>query len=177
MSSKTKKHDWGLVAAGVLLVVCAVFFFLWPGITLVTITSIAGAAFLVAGVFDIVNYVRFHKTMHLSGWSILYGICDIVLGVMLLMQPLLFAAVIPWMCGAFFIAFGIVEIVNSGRAKKLGLSMGWLVFSGIVSVLCGLMFFFSPASLSIFLSVFLMMRGFSLIFYGWSVDKAMPKNG
>ena len=43
----TNKHDWGLVIAGVLLVICSMFFLFAPGLALVTITVIAGAAFLV----------------------------------------------------------------------------------------------------------------------------------
>ena len=61
----TNKHDWGLVIAGVLLVICSMFFLFAPGLALVTITVIAGAAFLVSGIFDIVNYFRFRRAMDL----------------------------------------------------------------------------------------------------------------
>ena len=37
----TNKHDWGLVIAGVLLVICSMFFLFAPGLALVTITVIA----------------------------------------------------------------------------------------------------------------------------------------
>ena len=169
-----KKHDWGLIVAGILLIVCAFFFLLAPGLTLVTITAIAGAAFLVSGIFDIVSYVRFHKAMDLSGWMIAYAVLDIVLGLMFLLHPLAFAAVIPWVMGAFFLIFGIFEIVGAVRIRKTGVPMwGWMVFSGLVSVVCGLTFFIAPAAFSIFLSVFVLMRGVSLLFYGWNAGKAM----
>lgn len=170
----TKKHDWGLIVAGILLVLCAFFFFLAPGLTLVTITAIAGAAFLVSGIFDIVNYVRFRKVMNLSGWALAYAILDIVIGLMFILQPLAFAAVIPWVIGAFFIVFGVFEIIGSFKIRNSGASMwGWMLFSGIVSALCGLTFFVAPASFSIFLSLFIIMRGASLLVYGWNAGKAM----
>ena len=160
----TKKHDWGLIVAGILLVVCAFFFLVAPGLTLVTITAIAGAAFLVSGVFDIINYVRFHKIMNLSGWAIAYAVLDIVIGLMFLIHPLALAGVI----------FGVFEIGGSFTVTKTGVPLwGWMLFSGIVSVLCGLTFFVWPAALSIFLSVFILMRGVSLVFYGWNANKAM----
>lgn len=168
-----KKHDWGLIVAGIALVLVALVFFFLPGISLVSLTIIAGCAFLVAGVFDLINYFRFRDAMALSGWTLVYALCDIVLGIALIASPLLFSAIIPWVCGAFFIAFGIMELVNAGRAKSAGYSMGWQIISGIVSILCGLMFFIAPASFSIFLSVFLMMRGFSLMFYGWSINQVL----
>ena len=108
----TRKHDWGLIVAGILLVLCAFFFVVAPGLTLVTITAIAGAAFLVSGIFDIINYVRFHKVMNLSGWAIAYAVLDIVIGLMFLIHPLAFAGVIPWVIGAFFIIFGAFEVVG-----------------------------------------------------------------
>ena len=170
----TKKHDWGLIVAGVLLVLCAFFFILAPGLTLVTITAIAGAAFLVSGIFDIINYVRFRKAMDLSGWARVYALLDSVIGFVFLLHPLAFAAVIPWVIGAFFLVFGVVEIVGAIRIRKTGASLwGWMLFSGIVSALCGLTFFFAPASFSIFLSLFVLMRGVSMIMYGWNAGKAM----
>lgn len=170
----TRKHDWGLIVAGILLVLCAFFFVVAPGLTLVTITAIAGAAFLVSGIFDIINYVRFHKVMNLSGWAIAYAVLDIVIGLMFLIHPLTFAGVIPWVIGAFFVIFGAFEVVGSFRIRKTGVPMwGWMLFSGIVSVLCGITFFVAPASFSIFLSVFILMRGVSLVFYGWNANKGM----
>ena len=170
----TRKHDWGLIVAGILLVLCAFFFVVAPGLTLVTITAIAGAAFLVSGIFDIINYVRFHKVMNLSGWAIAYAVLDIVIGLMFLIHPLAFAGVIPWVIGAFFIIFGAFEVVGSFRIRKTGVPMwGWMLFSGIVGALCGLTSFIAPAMLGVFLSVFILMRGASLIFYGWNAGKAM----
>ena len=78
-----KKHDAGLIVAGVLLVLCAFLLFFAPGVALVTLTAIAGAAFLVSGVFDIVAYVRFRAAMSLSGWAVAYAALDIVVGLML----------------------------------------------------------------------------------------------
>ena len=83
----TNKHDWGLVIAGVLLVICSMFFLFAPGLALVTITVIAGAAFLVSGIFDIVNYFRFRRAMDLSGWALAYGALDIVLGILFFASP------------------------------------------------------------------------------------------
>ena len=130
---------------------------------------LAGAAFLVSGVFDIINYVRFHKVMNLSGWAIAYAVLDIVIGLMFLIHPLALAGVIPWMIGAFFIIFGVFEIVGSFKIKGTGSSLwGWMLFSGIIGALCGVLFFVFPASFVIYMAVFVIMRGVSLAIYGAS---------
>ena len=165
----TKRHDWGLIVAGALLVLLAVFFMAAPGLTLVTMTAIAGAGFLVSGVFDIVFYARFREAMGLSGWTLAYGVLDVVLGLMFLLHPLALAGVIPWIVGLFFVVFGAFEVAAALRVRRLGTSLwGWMLFSGIVSVLCGLTFFVSPATFVIFLALFVAMRGASLIVYGWN---------
>ena len=48
-----------------------------------------------------------------------------------------------------------------------------MVFSGIVDILCGVVFFVYPAMLAVFLAVFVIMRGASLIMYGWRADSVL----
>lgn len=170
----TKKRDWGLIVAGILLLICGMLFFWAPWLTLVTLTAIAGAAFLVSGVFDIIDYVRFRKIMELSGWVLAYAVLDIIIGLMLLLHPIAFAMFLPWLVGLFFIVFGIFEVVGAFKVRRSGISLwGWMLFSGIVGILCGLAFFLLPEIFSIFLAVFVIMRGVSLIFYGVNASKAM----
>ena len=112
--------------------------------------------------------------MDLSGWARAYGALDIVLGILFLVNPLVSAGALAWFIGAFFIVFGVFEVVGAFKVRNMGVSMwGWMLFSGIVGALCGLTFFIAPAMLGVFLSVFILMRGASLIFYGWNAGKAM----
>ena len=53
--AESKRHDWGLIVAGVLLVLLAIFITAFPGLTLATITAILGAGFLVSGILDLVG--------------------------------------------------------------------------------------------------------------------------
>ena len=160
-----KKRDWGVIVAGVLLVICAFVCLLMPGVTLVTITMIAGAGFLVSGIMDVIEYARFRKQLMLSGWVLAYAILDILIGAMFLLHPLAFSVVLPWLIGGFFIVFGVFEIVMA--------MWGWAVFSGVVGVLCGLTFFLSPATLSIFIALFMIMRGATLLVFGWNAGRML----
>lgn len=169
-----KQHDGGLIVAGVVLIIASFAVLFAPGLTLLAIALIASVAFLVSGVFDIVNFVRFHKSMNLSGWAVVYAALDIILGLILLVHPLIFSAVIPWIVGAFFLVYGIVEAIGSFQVRSAKVSRwGWMLFSGIVGVLCGMMFFVIPETFSIFLSVFLLVRGVSLVVYGWNAGKVL----
>ena len=168
----TNKHDWGLVIAGVLLVICSMFFLFAPGLALVTITVIAGAAFLVSGIFDIVNYFRFRRAMDLSGWALAYGALDIVLGILFLVNPLVSAGALAWFIGAFFIVFGVFEVVGAFKVRNMGASMwGWMLFSGVISIVIGFMFFSMPEMLALFIALFALLRGVDLIVVGANAGK------
>ena len=73
------KHDWGLIFAGVALAAAGFFCMLAPGLTIVTIAAVVGAFFLVAGVFDIISYIRLRNIMPRSGWELAYAIIDVLL--------------------------------------------------------------------------------------------------
>lgn len=169
-----KKRDWGVIVAGVLLVVCAFVCLMMPGVTLVTITMIAGAGFLVSGIMDVIEYARFRRQLMLSGWALAYAILDILIGAMFLFHPLAFSVVLPWLIGGFFVAFGVFEIVMAVRGRSVGMPLwGWAVFSGVVGVICGIMFFLNPAMLSIFIALFMIMRGATLLVFGWNAGRML----
>ena len=64
--AESKRHDWGLIVAGALLVLLAIFITAFPGLTLATITAILGAGFLVSGILDLVGYVRLKGNLFTS---------------------------------------------------------------------------------------------------------------
>ncbi|MEG0070391.1 MAG: DUF308 domain-containing protein [Raoultibacter sp.] len=172
MVAVEKKWDWGLIVAGVLMVICAGICAFYPGLTLVTIAAIAGAGFLISGIGDIIFYFRNRKTMEMSGWALAYAILDIILGLMFLLHPVAFASVIPWVVSFGFLLFGIFEIVLSIKAKGFGAPMwGFSLFSGIVNILCAIALFMVPASFAIFIAIFALWRGIAMVVQGVAVGK------
>ena len=112
--AESKRHDWGLIVAGVLLVLLAIFITAFPGLTLATITAILGAGFLVSGILDLVGYVRLKGNLFTSPspWMIVYAVLDIIIGIMLLLHPIVFAGVVSWLVGIFVVAFGVIEVLG-----------------------------------------------------------------
>ena len=134
-----------------------------------SVTFVAGAGFIFAGIVNIISYVRERKTAGLSGWYVAYGILDIIIGLMLVIHPLATAYVIPWLIGAFIMAYSIVEIFSIiASRKQLGSIWGLGLVSAILSLLVGICFFIFPESLAIFIAVFAVIRGATLIASGWS---------
>lgn len=170
MASQVKKEkNYSLIVPGILLIIFGALCAFYPGITLLSVTFIAGAGFVFAGIVNIVSYVRERNVMGYSGWYVAYGILDILIGLMLLIHPFATAYVIPWLIGSFVIAYSIVEIFSIISARKaLGSMWGLGLVSAILSLVVGVCFFVFPATLAIFIALFAVIRGAMLITAGWS---------
>ena len=171
MTSNTvkKERNWSIIVPGALLILFGLICAFYPGLTLLSITFVAGAGFIFAGVVNIVSYIRERKTQGLTGWYIAYGVLDILIGLMLVIHPLATAYVLPWLIGAFVIAYSVVEIFTAIVTRKsLGSIWGMGVLSGILSLIIGIMFFIFPETLVVFIAVFAIIRGITLIAAGWN---------
>lgn len=166
MDVKTTR-DWGMFFLGIAFIITGLIFFVVPNITLVALAAVAGAWLVVIGAFNIYEYARYRDELGLSGWDLAYAICDIVLGLMFLIHPIVSAAVIPWVAGVFMAAYGIFQIVLGVQMKGVE-GRGWVITGGIVSILCALTFFVMPSMFAIFLAVFMVFQGATMAVAGLS---------
>lgn len=165
-------RNWGLFAAGIALVLIGFVLLMVPGLTLVSVAVIAGCMFLAAGIVDAWAFFRYRKSEGISGWALAYAACDIILGILFIVHPVVSAVVIPWVLGIFVIAYGIFEIAAAVRLHDGLPGWGWVLFAGIVSVLCGFAFIVAPGTFALFLGFFLMARGVQMAVYGVSLPAA-----
>lgn len=185
------KRDWGMIVSGIALVIVGLVFLVVPGLTLVAIAVVAGIALLAMGIVDLIAYIRYHKALDLSGWALAYALASIVLGAAFVLHPLISASVIPWLAAACVAAFGVIEIITAIRlrsgkprldvhiASSTGLDFatssnvawGWMLFSGIVALICAVAFAAVPESFAMFLAFFLMMQGIMTIAHGSEAGK------
>lgn len=149
------------------MVACGLIVWFMPAESLVAATAVAGVAFIVAGALDLFEYVRFRNAPISPAGALMYAILDIVLGIVLLLHPAVFSSVVPWMVGIGFLLFGAVEIAFAMRVRSFGIApWGWTLFSGIVGIACGVAFLVWPPMLSLFVALFMLMRGATLVVYG-----------
>lgn len=155
--------NWWLIAGGIVLIIFAIGTFAAPVFFLELVTIMAGFGFVFSGVTNIVTYFRLRPIPGAAG-TLLMAVLDIAVGVLMLVYPLVFAPVLPWMLGACFVAFGLLEIVGSAPlGQVVPESRVIMVISGILTVVVGAMFFMWPESLSIWVAAFALIRGVTLI--------------
>lgn len=167
-----KKHDWGMFAGGIAVALIGLVIMFWPGATLLTLAMIAGVFFVFAGVAEIVGYFAYKGTGLTTGWQIAGGICNLILGAIFLLNPLWSAMMLPWIAGIAIICYGIFSIVGGVQLRKVMPSTwGWFIANGIVGIVCGIIFMMVPESFVLFLGIFMICRGATMMIYGATTPK------
>lgn len=167
VEQKVKKHDWGTVVAGIVLALFGLLVAFWPGLTLLTLASVAGIAFGVVGIIEIIGYFIYRNSANVTAWQLVGGFLNIILAVVFLANPFVTAISLPWLVGIVAIVYGIFAIAGGIDLKKiLPSAWGWFVANGIVAIICGVLFIMMPESFVFFLAVFLVFRGITMAIYG-----------
>ncbi|MBV0913400.1 HdeD family acid-resistance protein [Anianabacter salinae] len=161
--------DWRwMIAIGAVMLVGGLLAFAFPFLASLTVTAIAGAAFLLAGIMQV-----------WAGWSHrqddawmrtahgLLGLALVVLGVVLLADPLSGLVSLTLTVGLLFIVFGVLRGVIALRMRGRS-GWGWALASAAVSVALGVLVLATlPGSaaslLGVLLGVDLVMSGTAAI--------------
>jgi uncharacterized membrane protein HdeD (DUF308 family) len=162
----SSRRDWSLFWGGVALCVIGVVFLLAPGLTLVSIAAITGAILILAAVADFISFFQARKFQAQSGWTLFFGLLNLILGALFLLNPVVTADIIPWVAGIFVLAYGIIAVISAVAIRQITASWSVMLLNGIVSIFCGLVFMFAPAAFTIFLAIFLLMRGLTMSIFG-----------
>lgn len=161
-----KRRDWSLFACGILVFIAGLVVMFAPGISMVTIAIIAGVFFLIAGIGSCMTYSKMRGAVDGSGWVLANGICDIILGALFVIFPGLTAAMLPWFVGFTVIFYSAYAIIAGIAMRKYLPMWGFVLATGIIGLLCGVLFIAYPAAFPIYLAIILMMRGITMAIDG-----------
>jgi uncharacterized membrane protein HdeD (DUF308 family) len=159
------RSKWGwIVGFGVVSLIAGVIALASTVMATASAVLIVGFMMLFAGVAEIVAAFNAKDWAHRLLWLLL-GALYVFAGFVCLQNPFAAATILTLMLGFALIIGGLLRIFLATRMKQ-GTPWGWVVFSGIVSFLLGLMIVAQwPASSFFVLGIFL---GIDLIFVGSS---------
>jgi uncharacterized membrane protein HdeD (DUF308 family) len=176
---------WLILLRGILLLILGGYALFHPGMTVMALTKVLGIFVLVDGVVAILAGILGWTDSR--GWTILRGILGIVIGIFVLGHANVIAGiaaiVIVFVLAAQTIASGILEIIVAIRQRKEVEGEGWLILSGVLSIVFGLILAAAPlttaAILIGILGVFAICFGIMLIvlaFRAKNVGKTLTNN-
>lgn len=143
MSALLAQNWWAVALRGVFAIIFALIAFFSPGATLLSLALFFSAYMLVDGVFGIVSGVRAASNHQRWGLLVLEGILNILVGVIAFMMPGLTVLFFVTLMAVWSLITGVLMIVAAFKLNP-AYGRGWLIFSGLVSVLFGVALLVAP---------------------------------
>ncbi len=143
MSRLLARNWWAVAVRGAFAILFGLIALFVPGATILSLVLFFSAYMLVDGILGIVAAVRAASRQERWGLLVLEGIADIAVGVIAFIWPGLTAVAFVLMLAAWSIVTGILVIVAALKLNP-AYGRGWLIFSGIVSVLFGVALLVAP---------------------------------
>jgi uncharacterized membrane protein HdeD (DUF308 family) len=137
-------HWWAFALRGVAAIIFGILAFAWPGVTLAVLVLFWGAYALVDGILALVAAFR---TGHDHRWALLIeGVVGIGAGVATFLWPGLTALVLVYIIAFWALVTGVLEIMAAFRLRKVIQNEWWLVLSGALSVVFGIVLVAAPGA-------------------------------
>ena len=166
------KYWWVSLVIGLIAVVLGFWCLAQPGVTLVTLSALFIAGFLVSGIFEIIFAISNKDTIKGWGWTLASGIISLLFGLLLLATPLATISTMLFFVG-FWIMFqsfwAIGTSVDLQRSNIRG--WGWMLAFGILGLILSFVLIVNPVFAAGFivylLSITLICYGVLRIYYGF----------
>lgn len=169
----TSNWYWYIIA-GIVFLIGGFMGIAKPVITSFTVETMTAIFFIVGGILQAIQLFRATNTSSFI-WSLLLGLLFIVLGVVLLRNPVAGLFSLTILAASFIGASGIVKFIYAFKLRPLS-GWIWMLISGIISLLLAFIIFTNMAAsaaitLGILLSVELISSGIWILLIGFSFRK------
>ena len=170
MENQITSNWYMVLIKGIIMILLAIFIFSSPGGALLAFALYIGIALLFTGFLILFRGIASRKDNSQWGWSVFEGLLDIFLGYILLANPLVTAAILPWIFGFWAVFYGILLIIGSFSE---GGNKGTKIISGIFIALLGMIIMHNPIfiglSLAIWVAIMIFVAGIYNIIFSFSL--------
>ena len=172
-----QKRKWYL-GLGILLVIFGLVLLATLPFATLSVVFMFGVLMMIGG---ILHFVAAFKIFH-GGfrwfWA-LFGLLYLLAGYYAFSTPLQTAVVLTHILAIILIIAGIIRILNSLLFRALG-GWGWTLFSGILTLLAGIVFLQSPDApfwvLGLFLAIDILFQGINYLTFASYIQHEVPKS-
>jgi uncharacterized membrane protein HdeD (DUF308 family) len=143
MSAVLARNWWALALRGVLAILFGLVALFATGPTILSLVLLFSAYMLVDGIFGIVAGARAAGRGQRWAWLVLEGLANIAIAAIAFLWPGLTVLAFVLMLAAWSLVTGVMMVVAAFKLDP-AYGRGWLIFSGIVSVLFGIALVVAP---------------------------------
>ena len=146
MTTQLARNWWILVLRGLAAVLFGVLAFFWPFNAVFVLVLFFGAYALVDGVFAVIASMT-HRAENDRSWvMLLEGLVGIAAGILSFVEPQAVAFALLYLIAAWAVLTGVLEIIAAVKLRREIEGEWLLVFSGVLSVLFGIVAAIFPAT-------------------------------
>jgi len=133
-----QKLWWFTLLRGIILVLLAFFVFRHPVNAIIGVAVYIGVSLLMTGIIQTGVSFASKGAIPNWGWALAGGLIDILFGFVLLSNPALTAASLPFVVGFWIIVSGIMSLADAfQRRKQENTQWGLGMLGGILSIIIG----------------------------------------
>lgn len=165
MNELIQKHRSLFIFEGILFIILGILAIALPGIMTLGIELLIGWLFIIGGAAQAYRSFTTRDTPSFA-FSLISALLSIVIGIMLLMYPLTGVITLTILLIAYFLADGVIRIILGFKMKPI-LGWGWLVLSGVISlILAALLWAGWPGTVAWGIGLIV---GINMLFFGSSL--------
>jgi uncharacterized membrane protein HdeD (DUF308 family) len=155
-------RSWGwILFFGIVTLLAGILTVAWPGRTVLVIAVLFGLQLFVGGIFRLVAAFTNEAAGHRVAYTLI-GILSIIVGILCLRNLFQTVALLALILGVFWVISGVMDFFTGVFVRDMP-RRGWVIFTGILGFLAGLVVLFQPA---ISLATLAWVLGIWLIVYG-----------
>ena len=126
---------WIALIRGIVLIILAIMVFKHPANAILALAIYISISLMLTGITQIFLSISTKDSDSNWGWSLAGGLIDVLFAFILLSNPVITAATLPWVVGFWIIVYGVMIFVNSFKDKKEGVTNWWLgLIGGLIAV-------------------------------------------
>lgn len=161
------KHWWLSLIIGLAMLAMGLVVLVNPSASYLTFALWLGVLVALSGVVGIVQGVSSKNYFVRRGWLIVASIADIIIGILLIFNIALSAALLPVLLGVWLLYRGMTLIMQGADLRNYRVrDAGWVIFGGALIVAISLAVLFFPLSVGVEAVVLAVSIGF--IVYGFT---------
>lgn len=176
--SITKEVWWLMLLSGIASTLFGLVALFWPKLTLATLVYMYAMFVVVIGAFSLFEALASIKKDPLWWLLTLFAIFNIIIGVFLLRNPLVTAAIFVILLAIFVFVQSIIDLVIASYAEKGDGRWLW-VLTGVFGLVMGFVILFYPVAASVafvwVLGVYALVHGIVAIAYSVQIRRTMKK--
>ena len=162
MQKKWKQVRKGAIAVSCCMLVLGILMILWPDISALTVCVILGVFYVAAGIYTFVRYFKIGLAgIFFFRSDLTFGICSVLLGIVLLLHPYGAMMLLPIVVGIFIIIGSVMDIQVSIEMHRFQFeNWGMIMALGIISTVFAFLLMMNPFQGALALMTFI---GISLV--------------